>query len=119
MARALALGARGREFKSLSPDLNNLNAPVAQMPMYYVYALATRNKDRIYVGLACDLEARLKEHNSGRTKSTKHYRPWSIFYSEEVESRIIAREREKELKAGYGKEFLKKILDNRPCSSVG
>ena len=31
MARALALGARGREFKSHLPDIENLYAPVAQM----------------------------------------------------------------------------------------
>ena len=31
LARALALGARGREFKSHLPDVENLYAPVAQM----------------------------------------------------------------------------------------
>ena len=86
--------------------------------MYYVYAIANKD-DRIYVGLTKDLHSRLKEHNHRKTKSTKGYAPWALFYKEELPDRISARQREKRLKSGYGKEYLKGILKNCPSSSVG
>lgn len=80
------------------------------MDIYQVYALKSLVDDRIYVGFTSNLEKRLVEHNSGKTKSTKGYRPWVLLYSEEVLGRINARNREKYLKSGVGKEFLKTIV---------
>ena len=84
--------------------------------MYYVYAIVAKNKDRIYVGLTKNLQSRIKEHNSGKTKSTKYYRPWSLLYVENLNSRLEARLREKKLKSGAGKEFLREILKNAPVA---
>ena len=84
--------------------------------MYNVYAIVSNKDKRIYIGIVKDVEARLKEHNKGKTKSTKYYRPWTLFYSESAESRLLARQREKELKSGVGREFLKEKLEG-PCSS--
>ena len=57
------------------------------------------------------IERRLKEHNSGKTKSTKGFIPWKLIFTEICENRKIARLREKYYKSGIGKEFLKqKIL---------
>jgi len=82
---------------------------------YYVYALNAEKDNRIYVGLTKDVKQRLKEHNSGKTFSTKGYRPWTLFYVEEVNSVSDARLREKKLKSGSGKDFLKQQLNrNRP-----
>ena len=75
--------------------------------MYYVYALKSVDYNRIYVGLTSNLESRIKEHNAGKTKSTRFYRPWVLFYTENLDSRITARTREKELKSGSGREYLK------------
>lgn len=65
---------------------------------------------RLYKGHTSRLEERLKEHNSGKTSSTKGYRPWKLVYYEifEIEKDAIARE--KFLKSGIGREFLKKKL---------
>lgn len=63
------------------------------------------------VGITKDLDNRVKEHNSGRTKSTKGYRPWQLVYTEEIGSRTDAREKEKYYKTGSGKEKLKKLLN--------
>ena len=84
--------------------------------MYFVYALKSIEHNRVYVGLTKNLDLRLKEHNAGKTKSTKFYKPWVLFYSESFDSRIEARQREKTLKSGFGKEFLKKILNNAPVA---
>jgi len=74
---------------------------------YVIYAIKSSFDNRIYVGFTVNLENRLKEHNQGKTKSTKGFRPWVLIYKETAESRIEARKREKFLKSGCGKEFLK------------
>ena len=66
---------------------------------------------RIYVGFTENLENRLKEHNSGKTKSTKGFIPWVLFFYKEVETREKARELEKYYKSGCGKELLKTIFE--------
>ncbi|MCD4704670.1 GIY-YIG nuclease family protein [bacterium] len=79
---------------------------------YYVYAMVSIADGRIYVGISSNIKVRLKYHNSGNVFSTKGYRPWKLFYQEFVGNRIDARKREKYLKSGYGKEFLKSIIAN-------
>ena len=90
--------------------------------MIFVYAIFSLNQNRIYVGQTENIERRLSEHNCGRTKSTKPYIPWQLFYREEFENRIEARNREIYLKHGIGKEKLKlllqSIIQNRPRSST-
>ena len=81
-----------------------------QKIVYIVYALVSKIKNGIYVGMTGNIEERISYHNSGRVKSTKGYRPWSLLYKEEVPTRIEARIREKKLKSGYGKEFLKTLI---------
>ncbi len=81
--------------------------------MYLVYAMVSQKYNRIHVGLTENLTNRLKEHNSGKTKSTDFYKPRKLFYYEELNCRKLAGKREKELKAGCGKEFLKGILKNK------
>jgi putative endonuclease len=77
--------------------------------MFFVYALRSQKDGRIYVGFTTDLPKRLNEHNAGKTKSTKGFRPWTLIYSEEIPTREMARKREKYLKSGAGKEFLKSL----------
>ncbi|MBU0881784.1 MAG: GIY-YIG nuclease family protein [Candidatus Omnitrophica bacterium] len=88
--------------------------------MYYIYAIFSETHNRIYIGLASDVNVRIEEHNSGRVKSTKHYMPWALFHMEEYPTRLKARNREKRLKTSFGRKYLKEILNhNRPCSSAG
>jgi len=75
--------------------------------MYTVYGLISGKDGRIYVGFTQDLKRRLEEHNSGGVFSTKGFRPWKVLYTEKANTRQEARTREKYLKSGIGKEFLK------------
>ncbi len=75
--------------------------------MYNVYAIKSTIKDWIYVGMTSNLEERLKKHNAGHNKSTKPYAPFTLVYSELQPDRISARKREKYLKSGSGKRWLK------------
>lgn len=77
--------------------------------MYYVYAIRSINRDYIYVGLTEHLEERFKRHNDGHEKTTKPYAPFELIYTEKCDTRGNARVREKYLKSGCGKEFLRNI----------
>jgi putative endonuclease len=79
--------------------------------MYTIYAIKSVVKNYIYVGLTENLNIRLKRHKSGYEKTTRSYRPFVLIYSEECETRPEARIREKYLKSGSGKEFLKDIIN--------
>ena len=77
------------------------------MDIFFVYAIKSDVDGRIYVGFSSDIAKRLVQHNAGKTKSTKGFVPWKIIYTEEIIGRQNARNREKYLKSGSGKEFLK------------
>lgn len=66
--------------------------------MFYVYILKSQKDKNIYVGFTSDLERRLKEHNSGKTKSTSYRIPLDLVYYEAYKSRSDAEKREKMLK---------------------
>ena len=78
--------------------------------MWYVYAILSEVNGFIYVGMCINLERRLKEHNAGKSKFTKAYLPWKFIFTEFVGERNKARAREKYLKSGVGKEFLKTLV---------
>jgi len=73
----------------------------------YVYVIRSEKDGRFYVGMSENIDRRLKEHNSGKTRSTQFYKPWELFFFEEFENRLTARKREKYLKSGYGKTWIK------------
>jgi len=77
--------------------------------MYFVYAIKSVNRNYIYAGLTNDIERRVAEHNAGKNKTTKPYRPFKLIYSESFSTRVEARKKEKYLKSGIGKEYLKII----------
>ena len=77
--------------------------------MYTVYALKSKIKKYIYVGMTQNLDQRIRRHNNGYEKTTKPYKPFKLIHREVYPSRIEARKREKYLKSGVGKEFLKSL----------
>ncbi|MBT8186632.1 MAG: GIY-YIG nuclease family protein [Maribacter sp.] len=75
---------------------------------YYVYVLRSINFERNYIGFTNNLSKRLRQHNAGKTKSTKPYLPWAILFFESFSTKKEALEREKFLKTGKGREYIKK-----------
>ena len=57
-----------------------------------------------------NLKKRLYQHQSGKSKTTNPYRPLKLVYMEQFPSRQKARDREKYLKSGCGKEWIKDHL---------
>jgi putative endonuclease len=78
--------------------------------MITVYAIKSETNGDIYVGIAIDPEIRLNEHNAGKNRYTKGLRPWKTLYREVQSDWKDARQREKYLKSGAGKEFLKSLV---------
>ena len=83
--------------------------------MYFVYALDSQTRQYIYVGMTDNPERRINSHQSGYNRTTKPYRPFNVLTVEEFPSRVEARAREKYLKSGSGKEYLKALLSKRPA----
>lgn len=80
--------------------------------MFFVYVLKSRNFKVLYKGHTEDLKSRIKQHNSGKTRSIKAYRPLDVIYFEVYETREEAIKRERYFKSGEGRTFLKEKLKN-------
>ena len=76
---------------------------------FTVYAIRSIKKNYTYVGLTGNLEKRLFYHNNGYEKTTKSYSPFELIFAENFETRMEAREKEKFLKSGVGRKFLKSL----------
>ena len=75
--------------------------------MYYIYILRSIKDYRTYVGFCKNVAKRIKEHNSGKVRSTTTRRPLEILYIEEVATIGEAKGREKYWKSGGGRRKLK------------
>jgi putative endonuclease len=78
----------------------------------YVYILKSLKDGALYTGSTTDLKHRLKEHLTGRVPSTKQRHPLKLVYYEYCLSEHDARIREKYLKSGHGKKYLRSRLKN-------
>jgi putative endonuclease len=78
--------------------------------MFYTYVLKSEKDSRFYTGSTNDLQKRLSEHNSGRVTSTKGRGPFELIYYEASLNEQDARAREKYLKTGMGKRYIKNRL---------
>ena len=77
---------------------------------YYTYVLKSKNDQKLYTGWTLDINRRLHEHNNGDTKSTSNRGQFELVYFEGCLSREKAISREKQLKTGYGRAYLKRRL---------
>jgi len=78
--------------------------------MFYTYILYSLKDRKLYTGYTQDLKKRVKEHNNGVNFSTKHRRPLRLIYYEASELDEDCKAREKYLKSGKGKAYLKSRL---------
>lgn len=85
--------------------------------MFFVYVLFSNSLSKRYVGSTSNLDKRLSEHNSGKSKFTKGGIPWQLVYSEQFDTNSDARKRELFLKSGAGRKFLDSILNTATVSS--
>jgi putative endonuclease len=78
--------------------------------MFYTYVLKSELDGKLYIGWTNDLKHRLTEHNSGKVSATKYRVPLKLIYYEACLEEKSAIAREKQLKTGFGRAYLKRRL---------
>ena len=84
--------------------------PVRDNQFYYIYILRSIKTGMWYTGFTGDLRKRFKEHSSNNIGWTKNRGPFELIYYEACKNMTDARSREKYLKSGMGKRYLKNRL---------
>jgi putative endonuclease len=77
--------------------------------MFYTYVLRCADGN-LYVGSTGDLQRRMVEHRASRVIATAYRLPVVLEYYEACGSENGARRREKQLKTGFGRAYLKRRL---------
>jgi len=79
--------------------------------VYFVYVISSINRNYTYIGLTDNPKRRIGQHNKGYNKTTKPYKPFHTILIEEYDTRDHARQREKSLKTGWGRQMLRKKVE--------
>ncbi|MDR7551053.1 MAG: DUF1156 domain-containing protein, partial [Armatimonadota bacterium] len=95
------LPARGAQ--AGQPD----SLPAPRPGKFFVYVLKC-NDDSFYIGQTDDVPRRLEDHQQGRVQWTRNRQPVQLIHWEEFDSREDAVKREKDLKTGFGRKWLKR-----------
>lgn len=80
--------------------------------MFYTYILQSFKNKSLYIGYTTDLKKRFKEHNDGKSLSTKPSKPYKLIFYEAFANRKDAKAREEYLKSGWGFKTIRKMLKN-------
>ena len=86
---------------------------------YYVYVLLSEKDGLFYTGYTSDLTKILELHYNGSVFSTANRRPLKLIYWEGCLNQQDATRREKYLKSGNGKIYLKNRLKNFLINPTG
>lgn len=77
---------------------------------YCVYVLLSEADRLLYIGFTGNIENRIRNHNSGGTKSTSFRRPLKLIFCEYYLFKEDALKRERYFKTTAGKKALKLML---------
>ena len=78
--------------------------------MVYTYVIRSKKDEKLYTGATADLRKRFSEHNEHKVASTKNRGPFELVYFEACIDKEDAFARERYLKTGMGKRYLKNRL---------
>src|SRR4029079_628983 len=65
-----------------------------------------------------NLDDRLRRHNTGQSKATRHGAPWILLYREHFSTREEAARKERYYKTGRGREELDQLVERSPRRQV-
>ena len=83
------------------------------MDEFVVYIMYSEKHDKFYKGYTTSLIERFKSHTELATKGyTKRYRPWKVVHVEFFDSKSDAIKREKFLKSGAGRAWIRRGFKN-------
>ena len=83
---------------------------VREKNMPYIYILKSEKNNRYYIGSTNDIERRLLEHNSGKTKSLKYILPMMLLFKKEFADINEARQMEIRLKKLKNRKIIERII---------
>lgn len=78
--------------------------------MFYTYVLKSKKDSELYIGWFIDLKNRLLQQNKGEVEATRNRLPLILIYYEACLSKEKAIAREKQLKTGFGRAYLKRRI---------
>ncbi len=78
--------------------------------MHYVYVLRSATDDGLYIGYSANLRERFAQHIQGSAFATSYRGPWTPIYYEAYIEQADALGRERYLKSGAGRKFLRAQL---------
>ena len=78
--------------------------------MFFVYILQSQSTGRYYIGYSELPDRKLAEHNSGKVKSTRPFRPWVKVHVEQFATESEAMNRERELKSKKSRIYLDRLI---------
>jgi len=78
--------------------------------MFYTYVIESQKRSYWYTGSTNNLRKRFSQHIKGQSTWTKSRGPWKLIYYEACLDEEDAKAREKYLKSGMGKRYLKNRL---------
>ena len=81
--------------------------------MVSVYVLQSQKNGRHYVGVSRNVEVRLRQHDSGKVKSTRFMRPLEFVYAEAYEDYATAHKRELYLKGLKSSRAIRRLIAER------
>jgi len=82
-----------------------------EINMYTVYILRSELNDRFYYGFTeQEIFNRLQDHNNGKSRHTKKFRPWRLIWYASFTSKEKAQSFERYLKTPSGHAFSRKRL---------
>jgi putative endonuclease len=79
--------------------------------MYFVYIIQSQKNKCFYIGSTQDLDRRLKEHESGKTRSLKNKGPFEIVRIEKFFEKSEAIKREHQIKKYKGGRAFKNLIN--------
>lgn len=80
---------------------------VREFSFHYTYLLQSLKSGKWYTGCTKDLRKRFKEHQENQSTYTKNRGPFRLIYYEACLSKDDAYTRERYLKSGMGRRYLK------------
>jgi putative endonuclease len=76
--------------------------------LFYVYILESQTSGRWYYGYSDDLEQRVLDHQTNRSKYTRFKGPWTLIFKREFDNKTEALQFESYLKKTKNKNYIRR-----------
>ncbi len=77
---------------------------------HYTYLIRSVKSGKWYIGITSDLRKRFHQHQNNESTYTKGRGPFELIYYEACQNRLDAESRERYLKSGMGRRYIKNRL---------